>query len=347
MQSGRHWRIITCLVTAVVGITVATTATSASSFASSPDSPAGLAAPGADSGCPSAACSAVVAAVAAGTRLKTLPGDLTPSLANAASDLLVPPGGVCGSLQIPGLDPKYEPCVYGSPKATSRIVLLGDSHAWQWSTSVASIAQRIGASFGLLYHSACVVTLTSASLPPNGPPGGSEPSGQVCKQWTEAALKWINGFDPQTVIVVAYSGDTPSQQPVYAKGIVELFHQIEAPGRQLILLGQDPDNYTGGPDCLAAHESNISQCNVPVSKAVIPVALEAQQKAASQVHAKFVNVTPWICSKSECPQVIGNYEVYEDPFHLTSSFANYLSPVLGIALGLFPASTAKGSGEAG
>ncbi|MGO9857044.1 MAG: hypothetical protein ACLPYY_18635 [Acidimicrobiales bacterium] len=45
--------------------------------------------------------------------------------------------------------------------------------------------------------------------------------------------------------------------------------------------------------------------------------------------------------------MIGNYEVYEDPFHLTSSFADYLSPLLGIALGLLPASAAKGSGEAG
>ena len=144
------------------------------------------------------------------------------------------------------------------------------------------------------------------------------------------------------MIVVAYSGDTPSQQPIYAKGLVELFHQVQAPGRQLILLGQDPDNYTGGPDCLAAHESNISQCNVPESKAVVPVAIRAQKKAASQVHAKFVNVTPWICTKSECPQVIGNFDVYQDPYHLTSSYADYLSPVLGIALGLVPANTGKG-----
>jgi hypothetical protein len=343
MRRGRHWRIIIGIVTAVVAITVAAgTSTSASSSASSLSSPESLAVSGADSGCPSAACSAVVAAVAAGTRLKTLPADLTPSLADAANDLLVPPGGVCGSLQIPGLDPSYEPCVYGSPTASSRIVLLGDSHAWQWSTSVASIAQHIGASFGLLYHAGCLVTLTAASLPPNGPPGGSEPSGRTCDQWTEAALKWINHFHPQTVIVVAYSGDTPSQQPIYAQGIVQLFHQVQAPGRQLILIGQDPDNYTGGPDCLAAHESNISQCNVPVSEAVIPVALNAQEKAASQVHAKFVNVTPWICTKSECPQVIGKYEVYQDPYHLTSSYANYLSPVLGIALGLLPANAAKG-----
>jgi hypothetical protein len=342
IQTRRRWRVIIGIVFAVVTITVgAGSSTTASSSASSSGSPASLAAPGAQSGCPSAACSAVVAAVAAGTRLKTLPANLTPSLSNAASDLLLPPGGVCGSLQITGVDPKYEPCVYGSTTATSRIVLLGDSHAWQWSTSVASIAQRIGASFGLLYHSSCVVTLTAGSLPPNGPPGGSEPSGQVCAQWTEAAIKWINHFHPQTVIVVAYSGDTPSLQPIYAKGIVELFHQIQAPGRQLILLGQDPDNYTGGPDCLAAHESNISQCNVPVSQAVIPVALNAQEKAATQVHAKFVNVTPWICTKSACPQVIGGFDVYQDPYHLTSTYADYLSPVLGIALGLLPAATTK------
>jgi len=348
MQRNGHRRNIIGAVIFVAVVTLtAGSSSSASSLASSsvstPGSAVSLAAPGADSGCPSAACSAVVAAVAAGTRLKTLPANLTPSLANAASDLRVPPGGVCGSLQMPGLDPHYEPCVYGSTTATSRIVLLGDSHAWQWSTSVASIAQRIGASFGLLYHSSCLVTLTASSLPPNGPPGGSEPSGQVCDQWTKAAIKWINNFHPQTVIVVAYSGsDMPSKQPIYAKGIVELFHQIQAPGRQFILLGQDPDNYTGGPDCLAAHESNISQCNVPESQAVIPATITAQEKAASQVHAKFVNVTPWICTKSECPQVIGNFDVYQDPFHLTSSYADYLSPVLGIALGLLPVNTGKG-----
>ena len=347
IQIRKHCRIIIGIVASVGAISLAAgSSSSASSLASSsvsiPGSAASLAAPGADSGCPSAACSAVVAAVAAGIRLKTLPASLTPSLANAASDLLVPPDGVCGSLQLPGLDPSYEPCVYGSTTATSRIVLLGDSHAWQWATSVASIAQRIGATLGLLYHSSCLVTLTAGSLPPNGPPGGSEPSGQVCDQWTEAAIKWINNFHPQTVIVVAYSGDTPSHQPIYAKGLVELFHQIQAPGRQLMLIGQDPDNYTGGPDCLAAHESNISQCNVRESQAVVPVAINAQEKAASESHAKFVNVIPWICTKSECPQVIGNFDVYEDPFHLTSSYADHLSQVLGIALGLLPANTETG-----
>ncbi len=342
-----HRRNIIGVVISVAVITLAagsssSASSSASSAVSTLSSAASLAVPGADSGCPSAGCSAVIAAVAAGTRLKTMPANLTPSLANAASDLRVPPGGVCGSLQIAGLDPSYEPCVYGSNTATSKIVLLGDSHAWQWATSVATIAQHTGASLGLLYHSSCLVTLTADLLPPNGPPGGSEPSGKVCNQWTKAAIKWINNFHPQTVIVVAYSGNTPSWQPIYAKGLVQLFHQIQAPGRQLMLLGQDPYSFTGGPDCLAAHESNISQCNVSESQAVVPVAIEAQEKAASQVHAKFVNVTPWICTKSECPQVIGNFDVYQDPFHLTSSYADYLSPVLGIALGLMPANAGKG-----
>ena len=92
-----------------------------------------------------------------------------------------------------------------------------------------------------------------------------------------------------------------------------------------MLLGQDPDSFTGGPDCLAAHESNISQCNVAESQAVVPVAIEAAGESGEPGHAKFVNVTPWICTKSECPQVIGNFDVYQDPFHLTSSYADYLS----------------------
>src|ERR1039458_1096886 len=269
IQSNRRRRILIGVLTPLMMVTLAAygspSSWSTAASATSATSAARFAEPGADSGCPSKACSIVLAAVASAAHRKTLPTDLTPTLAQAPTDLHVPPGGVCGSLGITGLDPAYEPCVYGSSSATSRIVLLGDSHAWQWSTSVASIAQQVGASFGLLFHAGCYVTLTASSLAPNGVPG-AVPSGRVCDQWTEAAIKWINKFEPTTVIVVGYENDTVKTQTIYRTGLVKLFDQMKSPGRHLVLLGPGPYNFNwpqAGATCLSRHESDVRACAAP------------------------------------------------------------------------------------
>jgi hypothetical protein len=353
MQLKGRRRIFVGVITSVLITTLAacgsstSSSTASSSTATTSASAASvLAVPSPKSGCPSAACSAVVAAVESGTHLQALPAGLTPSLADASSDLHAPQGGTCGTLPIPGVDPAYEPCVYGSSTAPSRIVLLGDSHAWQWATAVASIAQSTNASFGLLYHASCFVTLTAPSLPQNGTLGQA-PTGETCNQWTKAAIKWINNFNPQMVIVVGYEPPLPATQKTYSTGLVELFQQLQAPGRQLALIGQNPGVGVTGmsqstANCLAAHESDVQACTTPESAAVSPLVMATEQAAASQAHARFVNMIPWACTQTQCPAVIGNFVVYQDPYHMTSTYAHSLSTVLGIALGLLPASTGAG-----
>ncbi len=345
-QSDRRRRMLIGAAPIIIATLVAYgLSSSPSTAATSSTNAATYAEPGVDSGCPSKACSIELAAVASSARLKTLPTDLTPTLTQAPTDLEIPPGGVPGSLGIPGLSPLYEPFVYGSSSATSRIVLIGDSHAWQWSTAVASIAQQDGAQFGLVFHAGCYVTLTASSLGLNGLPG-AVPSGKTCDQWTEAAIKWINGFKPTTVIVVGYENNTVSTQAIYRAGLVKLFDEIQSPGRHLVLLGPGPYNLNwlqAGAPCLARHESDVQACAAPEPEEVFPFVIRTMQQVADQVHARYVNVIPWLCTTAECPEVIGKYEVYEDPYHLTSTFAASLSPVLGIALGLMPANDTGGT----
>lgn len=348
----RHTRLTSALLLAVTMLTLEASSVgtasasgppaSSSSEAGTGHSAADLVEPSASSGCPSRACSSVLAAVAGAAKIKTLPANLTPQLQNAESDLSVPPGGTCGSLGIGGLEPQYEPCTWGSSQAPTKIVLLGESHAWQWSTPVESIAQKNGDAFALVYHAACNVVLTAASLPVQGVVGQA-PSGAVCVQWLKAALKWIVDYKPQMVIVATVNGfDTVQQENTYLKGLQEVFAELQAPGRRLVMLRDMPLPTQDGPTCLAAHESNVQACSSPEPTAVETLvryhSYDRQTAVLERFHPTYVDVIPWFCSKSVCPAVIGNFEVYQDPFHATTTYAEHLAPVLAVALGLGPTS---------
>ena len=347
-------RVLLGIVASTFMVTLSATLPSSAASSASSTSPASaangtgqsasdLAAPSASSGCPSVACSSVLAEVAAATKIKSLPSNLTPTLQDAQSDLHVPPGGTCGTLGIPGLSPMYEPCTYGSSRSPTRIVLLGESHAWMWSTPIESIAQNNGDAFALLYHSACNVVLTASSLPVQGAVGQA-PSGAQCAQWLRAAMTWINAYKPQIVIVTTVNGfDTPQQESTYLKGLHEVFEGLRAPGRRLIMLGDIPLPAQNGPECLAAHESDVQSCSTPEPAAVNYIFLRNKsyvREAATlrTVGASLVDVIPWFCTKSVCPAVIGSYEVYQDQFHATSTYAAHLTSVMATALGFSPTS---------
>lgn len=309
-------------------------------------SPASLVSPGVQSGCPSTACTEVLQQVAAGAKVKSIPSDLTPSLANAAADIKVPPGGTCSSSGVAAFS-TYAPCIYPAASSTApKIVLLGESHAWQWSQSVDAVAQRVGDSFALLFHSSCTTVLTAAALPIDGHEGQA-PTGAQCVQWLKAAITWINNYKPQMVIVVASNQFAKQYEPTYLIGLTEVFKRLQSPGRKLVMLGdlpnppgEIPPPIQDAPECLAAHESSVKSCNLSEPTAVKPILQNGdfakEQTVVKLVGASFINVIPWFCTKTVCPTIIGKYEVYEDVAHATTTYSLFLSPVLQVALGLTP-----------
>jgi hypothetical protein len=48
---------------------------------------------------------------------------------------------------------------------------------------------------------------------------------------------------------------------------------------------------------------------------------------------RYISVTPWFCAGT-CPAVIGKYEVYWDQFHITATYAFFLSGILARSLHL-------------
>jgi len=223
--------------------------------------------------------------------------------------------------------------VFGSSAAPERVVLFGDSHGEQWSKAFASVAQKQGYEFGLVYRDACYVTMTDASLPEHGESGNS-PTGAQCQKWVNAAIAWINQFHPQVVVFAEGDKGGAAIQRTFSKGLVEVFKKLQAPGRRLVMLGDIPQLEQNGPICLAAHLSSASVCATSLSGAVASYEVKTLESAVKQVGGTYVNVIPWLCTSTKCPAVIGNYEVYQNQEHLTSTYAESLTPILMQATGL-------------
>jgi hypothetical protein len=93
-----------------------------------------------------------------------------------------------------------ERCTITSPANHGLILLLGDSHASSASDGVAAAAKRLGMNFGVWAESGCPLLLDRS-------PYGH----RSCPGWQEAALKAINVYQPEIVVIAnRSSGYTPA-----------------------------------------------------------------------------------------------------------------------------------------
>lgn len=53
-----------------------------------------------------------------------------------------------------------------------------------------------------------------------------------------------------------------------------------------------------------------------------------EKAAAAATKTLYVNTIPWLCTKS-CSPITGSMGVYSDQWHITVTYATYLSTVLG------------------
>jgi SGNH domain (fused to AT3 domains) len=288
--------------------------------------------------CPWPACSKVIAAVSAGTRVKQLPGNLSPSLESASKDLLPPKGFLGCVVNQTGVSTPF-PCVINPTATDKRMALIGDSHAEMWSSPLAQVAKADGYSLLFLAKIPCPLPMVPFWNVLNNTPDTQ------CTTWKKWATAKIQQFDPSVVVATTedlnpYTNNALAMsQKTFSSGLVTTLKGLAAPGRRVILLGDIPYLSRSGPVCLAAHESSVSSCATPVSQAVNKQKQAAEQSAAAKAGATFVDVIPWFCTTKSCPATIDNLDVYSDGEHITATYGDSLADVLTQSLGLGPAAS--------
>jgi len=301
----------------------------------------------------------VLQQVKAGADVTAVPSNLTPSLQTATADIRFPAnlrlcgangtlvedlGGYC--FLVNGRRPsvtskknrKSEPEVrhkrkLGATATGPRIALLGDSHSEMWSRAIAGIAAQQGDPM-LLLTKYCSMSMVGFWNPLTSTPFTS------CTTWKQAAVQRLNQFNPSLVIVTTgdvsplTDTDRPMSQQEFSDGLATTLRDVSAPGRRVILLGDIGYPARVPPFCLAAHETNVRACDIPTSVAVRAPNQAAEAAAAKAAGARYIDVIPWLCTRTTCPAIIDGIEVYENLSHITSTYGEHLEPVLTQALGL-------------
>ncbi|MFI6405311.1 acyltransferase family protein [Streptomyces sp. NPDC050548] len=213
-------------------------------------------------------------------------------------------------------------CVAGDPKGAKTLVLMGDSHAWQWNDLYDVIGKELGVR---------VVTMAKGGCSPQtyritNPQLAREYT--ECDSWRQSAFAELKKIHPDVVVIADRARGEANRA-----GAETSFKVLKETGAELVYMTDTPEPGQNVPDCLATHIDSITLCNRKQWQALEYTQIRAmEQEVAKKYGADIIDTTSAFCAADVCPAVIGDRIVYFDNSHITSSYSKTLKPFLEPAL---------------
>lgn len=265
------------------------------------------------------------AAVAASARLSDVPANLSPSLADAPGDKA---NVFTDGCMLSWLDVDQPSCVTGDPSAPTTVALAGDSHAAMWNPAFDTVAQQRHWRLETLSK----VTCPLLDLPITSPYLGRRFS--ECEQWRGGVLGRLEAEHPRLVVLTMarrYGQDFgfTSYDQAWLSSLTRTVARIRATGATVLVLGPVPDPRSTVPTCLSAHLDRATACSPSRSVAVNDAGNAAEAAATAAGGGQYVDLTSLFCTADRCPVIVGNALVFRDDNHLTTTYAQVLTPAVG------------------
>jgi len=268
-----------------------------------------------------------VQAIVEAASMTGLPGNLTPGLQRAISDMPIIYNNNC-HVGFSAIRPKK--CVFGDKTSSVVIGLYGDSHAAQWFPAFEKVA--IKRKWKLIMY-------TKRGCPPAEIPTFSSVLGKVykeCAPWRRNVLDQMVADGVQVVFVAHFerllsaSTRKPMWQKEWREGLQGTVTEIESRGMKSVLMQDTPYPGQDVPTCLSRSYTNIQQCS-PSVKAAYRDDMNEMLVDFDRAGQQVLWVKDWFCITTLCPTVVGNVLVYRDDNHMTVTFASLIAPLLDAA----------------
>ena len=299
---------------------------------------------------PAADTNEVLTQVAAAAHITTLPKPLEPSLTEAPNDWAAWNGNLYTPCANTAPINAYSEtlCAMGDTSSRQDMIVYGDSHTIMWLPAYNAIAKAEHLRLFVLVKYFCPATLVTVVDPPgSGSIGGPY---DTCISWHDWVIAVINSLKPSLVVV---SQDSLYQTPANAKGVsgyftpkvwqasvTHLFNAMKIPDQDKVFLGNIPMLAQSGPACLSKNPHNVQACSSPASKSAQLFLNSAEEAGTKAAGARYITTTPWFCTAT-CTAVVKNYVVYLDQFHVTGTYAKYLTNAMAESLGFGPVPTSS------
>lgn len=213
-------------------------------------------------------------------------------------------------------------CVAGDPKGSKTLVLMGDSHAWQWNDVYHEIGKELGVR---------VVTMSKGGCSPQiyriiNPQVNREYT--ECDSWRQSAFAELKKIHPDVLVIA-----DRARREANRAGAEASFKVFKETGAKLVYMTDTPQPGQNIPDCLATHIDDITPCNRKQWQALEYTEFRAMEREVAEKYgADIIDTTAAFCAADVCPAVIGDQVVYFDNSHITSSYSKSLKPFLKPAL---------------
>lgn len=226
-------------------------------------------------------------------------------------------------------------CVFGDKKATKKLVIMGDSHAQMWIPSLNRIGLSLKLKVIVLFLARCPAASLDVWLAAYDTPYA------LCSTMRTSWIAAINKLHPQTVLLsdhtnsvytAASDGSQLFTSAQWQAGEETTITDLHASKAKIAVLGDFVTFDVAPPQCLASYPTDVQKCASPNPNPDKPNLESAESAAARAEKVLYVDPTKWLCTSTSCSPVIGSYIVYYDAFHLTCTYAAYLSGVLQSAL---------------
>jgi hypothetical protein len=265
-------------------------------------------------------------------KISQLPTALVPPLSRLALDT-----ATNTSLRAPTVCKSItRACTFGNIHSSKLVVLFGDSHAWMWINAVNPIVVKQGYRLQLLAYPGCPVAKISIWAPP------ISAKFTACDKWRASMIQVIKKESPSLVILsertsqlFANSSTLVSSSQI-TSALASTIRSLQSIRTKVAVIGDVPTftNLASPITCLAIHVTSEQKCSTPQ---INPHAewrshSSAERLAAVQTATTFIDPTEWMCSRSTCSEIIGNFAVYFNGSHVSATFAAYLSTVIGMKI---------------
>lgn len=219
-------------------------------------------------------------------------------------------------------------CSYGHGK--TRVAIVGNSHAGQWTPALEEMAQRNNWTLDTYLISRCAVMGVPQEY-------GNKAKTEGCVDYANWATEQLKKQDYDLIIsssrqslpVVGHnleSSAAPAQQ-----GFERTLNKWKTFGAPIVVIRDTPfpgSTVANVPDCAAQNDQKLSACSGPQDQ-WIP--MDPQIDAATALNDPKivqVDVNDLLCRDEQCYGVVGGVVAYWDNSHLSQTFASNLSSPL-------------------
>jgi peptidoglycan/LPS O-acetylase OafA/YrhL len=264
-------------------------------------------------------------AVVASAGLQAVPSNLDPPLAKAPADkAAVFVNGCMRSWR----DLGQSECATGDTASPMTVALVGDSHAAMWEPAFQQVAEQRHWRLETLAKVTCPLqelNITSPYL-------GREYT--ECEQWRGQIVDRLKAEHPRLVVLDMsrrYGADFGfvSYDPAWIDTLGRSVAQLRNSGATVLVLGPAPDPHGSVPACLSGHIDDATACAPTRPVAVNAGGIGAERAATNAAGGQYADLTDLFCTPDRCPMIVGNTLVFRDDNHVTTEYAQLLTPVIG------------------